>query len=50
MTNEQVVINMKARAYLTSTDWYVTRWLEKGVPITDEISQKREEARNRIVD
>lgn len=50
MTNEQVVINMKARAYLTSTDWYVTRWLEKGVPIPDEISQKREEARNRIVD
>lgn len=50
MTNEQVVINMKARAYLTSTDWYVTRWLEKGVPIPDEISQKREEARNKIVD
>lgn len=50
MTNEQVVINMKARAYLDSTDWYVTRWLEKGVPIPDEISQKREEARNRIVD
>lgn len=50
MTNEQVVINMKARAYLTSTDWYVTRWLEKGVPIPEEISQKREDARNRIVD
>jgi len=50
MTNEQVVINMKARAYLTSTDWYVTRWLEKGVPIPEEVSQKREEARNRILD
>jgi hypothetical protein len=50
MTNEQVVINMKARAYLASTDWYVTRWLEKGVPIPEDISQKREDARNRIVD
>jgi hypothetical protein len=49
MTNEQVVINMKARAYLTSTDWYVTRWLERGIPIPEEISQKREDARNRIV-
>lgn len=50
MTNEQVVINMKARAYLTSTDWYVTRWLEKGIPIPQEIAEAREAARQRIVD
>jgi hypothetical protein len=50
MTKEQVVINLKARAYLTSTDWYVTRLLEKGIPIPQEISDKRDNARQSIVD
>ena len=50
MTKEQVIINMKARAYLSSTDWYVSRLTEKGTPIPEEISLKREEARQSIKD
>lgn len=34
-----------ARAYLTSTDWLVTRKAETGHPIPDEVSTKRAEAR-----
>lgn len=33
MTKEQLLINMKARAYLTSIDWYVTRQTEIWKPI-----------------
>lgn len=50
MTKEQVVINMKARAYLASTDWYVTRWIERGIPIPQEIAEKRAKAVDSIVD
>lgn len=50
MTKDQVLINKKARAYLESTDWYVTRFLEKGVAIPDEITQKRDQARQSITD
>lgn len=50
MTKEQIVINKKARAYLASTDWYVTRFLEKGTAIPDEIAQKRDQARQSIID
>jgi len=50
MTKEQVIINMKARAYLASTDWYVIRLTETGVAIPQEITEKREAARQSIVD
>lgn len=50
MTKEQVLLNMRARAYLASTDWYVTRQAELGTPIPEEILQKRQEARNSIVE
>lgn len=50
MTKEQVVINMKAKAYLTSTDWYVARQIETGKPIPEEILLKRQQARDSIVE
>lgn len=50
MTKEQVLINMKAKAYLTSTDWYVARQIETGKPIPEEILQKRQAARDSIVE
>lgn len=34
--------------YLDETDWYTTRYSETGVPIPEEIKQKRQEARNTI--
>ena len=41
---------MRARAYLSSTDWYVTRLTEIGTPIPEEIIQKRKDARDSIVE
>ena len=35
----------RAKAYLDSTDWYVVRFSETGVPIPEEVSTKRAEAR-----
>jgi len=35
----------EALAYLASTDWYVTRKLEKGIEIPEEVTKKRDEAR-----
>lgn len=37
---------LEALAYLASTDWYVTRKLEKGVEIPEEVTKKRDEARD----
>lgn len=34
--------------YLDNTDWYVVRFSEKGEPIPEEITVKREESRIRI--
>lgn len=34
-----------ASQYLASTDWYVTRKLEKGIEIPEEITKKRDAAR-----
>ncbi len=34
--------------YLNSTDWYVTREVETGVKMPDEVRVKRQEARNVI--
>lgn len=46
----QVVKNQEARAYLTSTDWYVIRHQETGVAIPEEIAIKRQEAREQIIE
>jgi len=35
-------------AYLASTDWYITRFLELQKEIPEEISTKRQECRDRI--
>lgn len=45
----QELINAEALAYLVATDWYVTRFAETGVAIPEEISAKRQEARQAIV-
>ena len=52
LTPEQLQeqINFEARAYLNSTDWYVVRFAETGVPIPQEILDARQAARDRIVD
>lgn len=34
-----------AGIYLKNTDWYVTRMMETGKPIPDDVLQKRQEAR-----
>lgn len=40
--------NAEARAYLQSTDWYVTRFTETGKEIPEEVKTKRDEARLQI--
>lgn len=47
LTDEQLAAKAKseARAYLAETDWYVTRKMETGEAIPDEVSTKRAEAR-----
>lgn len=46
---QRLLDNGAARAYLNSTDWYVTRFTETGVPVPPEITAAREEARKSIV-
>lgn len=43
-------INLKAKASLSETDWYVLRFVETGVPIPAEVSAERAQARVKIVD
>lgn len=45
----QAQANVEVRAYLDSTDWYVTRFAETGVAIPADIALKRSEARASIV-
>jgi hypothetical protein len=45
----QVRINEEAIAYLSSTDWYVVRFVETGVAIPEEILAERQAARERVV-
>ena len=45
----QEQINNEARAYLTSTDWYVIRLTETGTAIPQDILTNRQQARERIV-
>ena len=51
VTNEvdQQQINQEAEAYLLSTDWLIVRFMETGVEVPFEISEERQNARNRIV-
>jgi hypothetical protein len=46
-TPEQLAEQVKAeaRAYLNSTDWYVTRMAETGVAIPEDVLAKRAECR-----
>jgi hypothetical protein len=42
--------NAAARKYLADTDWYITRNTETGVAIPSDITTKRQEARDKIVE
>ena len=46
---EQERVNQESLEYLRSTDWYVTRFVETGVPVPNEITQARALARTKIV-
>ena len=46
----QASVNMEAKDYLASTDWYVTRQAETGKAIPEDILTKRQEARDSIVE
>ena len=46
----QEAVNIQHRAYLTSTDWYVVRLTETGVPVPADILLKRQEARDAITE
>lgn len=51
LTQEQIQAqaNAEARAYLSSTDWYVVRFAETGVAIPQDILDARQAARDSIV-
>lgn len=49
-TRIQMETNAEARAYLAATDWYVTRLQEIGTPIPADVLQKRQEARDSVVE
>ena len=42
--------NAEARAYLASTDWYVVRKAETGVEIPADVLEKRQAARDSVVE
>ena len=44
----QAKTNAESRAYLTSTDWYVARFAETGVPIPADIAEARKLARESV--
>lgn len=46
--DERDRVSAEAHAYLRDTDWYVTRQIETGKPIPDEVREKREAARGRV--
>ena len=47
--NTQAELNATSQAYLASTDWYITRFLETGVVIPTDVTTAREAAREAIV-
>lgn len=50
MEQLQELVNSEARAYLSSTDWYVIRLQETGQDVPEEILEARSQARFRVVD
>lgn len=46
---ERQVASMKARAYLTMTDWYVIRQHETGEPIPEDVMASRATARTEVI-
>lgn len=47
---DQISKNNESRKYLRETDWYVVRQLETGKAIPSDISTKRQEARDSIIE
>ena len=47
--NAQAELNVTSRAYLASTDWYITRKAETGDAVPSEITTLRTAARDAIV-
>jgi hypothetical protein len=55
LSDEYIEVQQRAKSneskmYLSGTDWYVTRQAETGKPIPEDILQKRQEARDSIVE
>jgi hypothetical protein len=50
VTRDVFETNIINKQYLKDTDWYVTRQAETGKPIPEDILQKRQEARDSIVE
>lgn len=48
--NQRDQANAEARAYLSSTDWYVIRMQETGEPVPEDVLAKRAAARARVVE
>lgn len=48
--NPQIEVNAQARAYLTSTDWYIIRLQENGTPVPQDILDARQAARDSVVE
>jgi len=46
---EQERINSEAKAYLASTDWYVSRKMEVGTDVPQHILDARQQARDAVV-
>lgn len=44
-----MLVNMQAKEILNTSDWYVIRFLETGVPVPEEIAILRATAREEIV-
>lgn len=44
----QEVQAAEARTYLANTDWYVSRFMETGVAIPEDVTLKRQQARESI--
>jgi hypothetical protein len=45
----QAKLNIEAKAYLESTDWYVVRWQETGAAVPTDITAARASARAAVL-
>ena len=41
-------VRREAQAYLDATDWMITRMIETGQPVPDEVTRARAEARQTL--